>query len=303
MERGVYTVLVTPFNNENEIDYDSYENLLNKIYNSAIEGVVVLGTTSESPTLNHSEKLTLVKTVWNKFNNNKKVIVGIGGNNTFETLEFAKEIKDYCDYMMVTVPNYNKPSQEGISNYFETFCSADELKNRKFLLYNVPSRCGVNMLPDTVAYIYNTCENVVAIKEASGSLNQAMDIKSKCDIQIFSGDDSLILPIMSIGGSGVISVIGNIVPNDIHDIYTLYEKGNYFEARSKFYRFYSLIKGIFMETNPVPTKALLTYLNIFSNNSPRLPLIKMSDDNLLKLVGIYEKTQSNFKNSDSEYAI
>ena len=124
-----------------------------------------------------------------------------------------------------------------------------------------------------------------------------MDIKSKCDIQIFAGDDSLLLPIMSIGGSGVISVIGNIIPNDIYDIYSLYDEGKLSEARDKFYKYYNLIKGIFMETNPVPVKALLSYMNIFNNNTPRLPLIEMSDEKLLQLIKIYEKTQN--KNNES----
>ena len=293
MERGIYTVLVTPFTEDNEIDFDSYERLLELVNRSSIEGVVVLGTTSESPTLNYNEKMLLVKTVWNKFKGKKKVVVGIGGNNTMETLEFAKEIKDYCNYMMVTVPHYNKPSQEGIKQHFLTICLDEELKQRKFILYNIPSRCGVNMLPDSIAEVYNNCENIVAIKEASGSLNQAIEIRSKCDIQIFSGDDSLILPIMSIGGCGVISVIGNIIPDKLHEIFILFENGNFQESRSKFYKLYELMKGLFIDTNPIPTKALLTYMNIFKNAIPRLPLVGMSDINLIKLVGIFERIQNN----------
>lgn len=293
MERGVYTVLVTPFTESNEIDFDSYENLLNSMDQSNIEGVVVLGTTSESPTLNYSEKMILVKMVWQKFQKRKKVVVGIGGNNTLETLEFAKDVKDYCDYMMVTVPHYNKPCQAGIKKHFLTICLEEELKQRKFILYNIPSRCGVNMLPETIADVYNQCENIVAIKEATGSLSQALEIRSKCDIQIFSGDDSLIIPIMSIGGCGVISVIGNITPDRLHEIFCLCESGNINESREKFYKLYELMKCLFIETNPVPTKALLTYMNIFKNASPRLPLIEMSNKNLLKLIGVYEKTKND----------
>lgn len=296
-------MLVTPFDDKNEIDFNSYEKLMNKIYHSNIQGVVVLGTTSESPTLNNNEKILLCKAVWNKFKNVKKVIVGIGGNNTLETIEFAREVKDYCDYMMVTVPNYNKPSQEGLKKHFETICLDNEIKNKKFLLYNIPSRCGVNMTADTVAYIYNKCENIVAIKEASGSLNQSLDIKSKCDIQIFAGDDALLLPILSIGGCGVISVIGNIIPDEIHNIYLLFEEGKLNESRNNFYKYYDLIKGIFMETNPVPVKALLAYLNIFSSNNPRLPLVEMSDESLLKLIEIYERIQNNYNNEDIEIEI
>ena len=136
MERGVYTVLVTPFDSENEIDYDSYEKLMNKIYNSNVQGVVVLGTTSESPTLNNNEKMLLSKIVWNKFNGHKKVIIGIGGNSTLDTLDFAKDVKNYCDYMMVTVPNYNKPSQDGLKKHFETICLDNEINQKKFICFS-----------------------------------------------------------------------------------------------------------------------------------------------------------------------
>ena len=288
MEGGIYTVLVTPFTEKNEIDLDSYDILLEKIYKSNIEGVVVLGTTSESPTLNYNEKIILVKTVWNKFKGKKKVVVGIGGNNTMETLEFAKEVKEYCNYMMVTVPHYNKPSQKGIKSHFLKICLEEELNKKKFILYNIPSRCGVNMLPDTIAEVYNQCDNVVAIKDASGSLNQVIDIKNKCDIQIFSGDDSLILPILSIGGSGVISVIGNIFPDELHEIFSLYKLENVKSSQIKFYKLYDLMKALFIETNPVPTKALLKYMNIFECDNPRLPLVKMSDVNYLELINIYK---------------
>ena len=288
MERGIYTVLVTPFTEDNEIDFQSYDKLLDKINSSSIEGVVVLGTTSESPTLSYNEKMLLVKTVWNRFAGQKKVVVGIGGKNTMETLEFAKDVKEYCDSMMVTVPHYNKPSQEGIKQHFLTICLEEELKQRKFILYNIPSRCGVNMLPDTIAQVYNECENIVAIKEASGSLNQAMEIMSKCDIQIFSGDDSLILPIMSIGGCGVISVIGNILPDKLHNIYSLCDSGNMAQARSEFYKLYDLMKALFIETNPVPTKALLKHIGIFDCSKPRLPLVEINDNSFSQLINSFE---------------
>lgn len=293
MERGVYTVLVTPFNEENGIDFESYDRLMDNILNSRTEGVVVLGTTSESPTLSYNEKILLTKTVWNKFNGKKKVVIGIGGNNSEETLEFGKDVTEYCDYMMVTVPHYNKPSQDGIKKHFEYICKCEDFKNKKFMLYNIPSRCGVNMLPDTIAYLYNSCENIVAIKEASGSLNQVMDIKSKCDIQIFSGDDSLLIPVMSIGGCGVISVIGNVCPNDIHEVFSLYEEGKIEDSRNKFFKLYNLMKAIFIETNPVPTKNLLTYLNVFKCCNPRLPLVNMTGENLIKLFGVFERYQTN----------
>lgn len=293
MEEGVYTVLVTPFNSDNQIDFESYDKLLNKILSSNIEGVVVLGTTSEGPTLNYNEKILLIKSVWKKFNGKKKIVIGIGGNDTLETLEFAKLIKDYCDYMMVTVPYYNKPSQEGIIKHFEIISQNEDLISKKMILYNIPSRCGVNMNPETISHVYNTCENIVAIKEASGSLNQVMDIKRRCNIQIFSGDDSLLLPTLSIGGCGVISVIGNILPNEIHNIYSLYRDGFIKESQQLFYKMYDLMKGMFIDTNPVPVKSLLNYIKIFNTAIPRLPLLKLSDDKMMQLINIYEKTQEH----------
>ena len=296
MDKGIYTVLVTPFTSDNSIDYFSYDKLMDHVNNSPVEGVVVLGTTSESPTLNITEKEDLVKKVWQKFSGNKKVVIGVGGNNTSETLNFADNVKDYCDYMMVTVPYYNKPSQEGIKMHFETICNSDNLKDKKFMLYNIPSRCGVNMSPDTVAYLYNNFSNIVAIKEASGSLTQVMDIKSKCDIQIFAGDDSQILPIMTLGGSGVISVIGNICPNKIHEIYSLFELNEIILARKKFYKLYELMKVLFIETNPVPTKELLKYMNIFSRSDPRLPLVNIINENLSELINTFDKYVIEEKN-------
>ncbi len=296
MERGVYTVLVTPFNEKNELDLGSYDRLLKMMYESTIEGVVVLGTTSESSTLNYNEKMILVKTVWKKFAGVKKVVIGVGGNNTIQTLEFAKDVKDYCDYMMLTVPHYNKPSQEGIKKHFLTICLNEEIKQKKFILYNIPSRCGVNMFPETIAEVYHECENVVAIKEASGSMDQIIDIRSRCEIQIFSGDDLLILPVMSIGGCGVISVMSNILPNQLHDIYSLYESGRTLDAQKNFFKLHDVIKSLFIETNPVPTKALLTYLKIFKFSSPRLPLVELTNSNYLKVTSIFEKMKNNEHN-------
>lgn len=279
IDNGVYSVIMTPFNDDFSIDYESYNKLLDKTESSDITGVVVLGTTSESPTLSMVEKRTLVSLVWERFKGKKKVMVGIGGNNTINTLKFALEVKDQCDYMMITVPNYNKPSQRGIQSHFEFVCNNEKLQDIPFVLYNVPSRCGVGLEPKTICNVYNSCQNVCAIKEASGSLEQALNIKSLCDIQIFSGDDSLTVPIMSIGGSGVISVVANILPEQINQIYLLCSRGNYTEATNKYIKLHPLIKGLFIESNPVPGKELLRITGVFKNNVPRLPLVTMSKEN------------------------
>ena len=293
INNGVYSVLMTPFKENMKIDYDSYYKLLDRMEDSHITGLVVLGTTSESPTLSLEEKVNLVSAVWHRFKGHKRVMVGIGGNNTAATLEFALEVKDKCDSMLITVPNYNKPSQRGIQAHFETVCQHEQLKHKPFMLYNVPSRCGVSVDPQTVANVYKSCENVCAIKEASGSLEQALGIKNLCDIQIFSGDDSLTVPIMSIGGSGVISVIANILPNEINRVYNSCRGNDYSDAMKEYLKLHPLIKALFLESNPVPGKEILHKLNVFSTNLPRLPLVPMSDENKRTVMRIFTNTQSS----------
>jgi 4-hydroxy-tetrahydrodipicolinate synthase len=288
-EDGVYTVLMTPFIN-GVIDYESYERLIDHQLNSNITGVVVLGTTSESPTLGENEKFQLVEYVYNKLvNTNKKIIVGIGGNNTIDTLNFGLLIKDLCDYMMFTVPNYNKPNQDGIYEHFKYICTNDGLLNKAFILYNIPSRTCVNMLPDTVMRLFNDFNNIKAIKEASGDINQIMEIKNKCNIKIFSGDDMMSVPVTSIGGSGTISVLGNILPNETMMLFELCKNNDYNNAILLHSVLHKLIKSLFMDTNPVPGKELLHYINIFSSSEVRLPLVCLSDNNKNIISNIYNE--------------
>lgn len=289
IDNGVYSVLMTPFNDDYTIDYDSYEKLLDKMKSSSITGVVVLGTTSETPTLNETEKINLVMMVHSRLKSSKKIIVGIGGNDTKATLDFALQIKNYCDYMLITVPHYNKPSQLGIQSHFEYVCNNNELTEIPFMLYNVPSRCGVNLDPKTVANVYNSCNNVCAIKEASGSLDQALAIRSLCDIQVFSGDDSLSIPIMSIGGNGIISVISNVLPNDINKVYQYCERNNYDKATELYLKLHPIVKGLFIESNPTPGKEMLHSLNVFKSSIPRLPLVRISNENKAIVLGVLNK--------------
>jgi len=299
MEEGAYTVLMTPFNiDTSSIDFVSYENLLNKQYESDITGVVVLGTTSESPTLTYDEKLMLVKIVWDKLHLTKKIVVGVGGNNTLETLQFANEIQDYCHYIMVTVPNYNKPTQAGICEHFLTIC---QNVTKPCIIYNIPSRCGVNMLPETLKYVYDNCKNIIAVKESSNSLNQILHLKNICNkIQIFSGDDGLIIPVMAIGGVGVISVAGNILPDTINELYQLCKKNKYEEANKLYCKLHNIIQTLFIETNPVPGKRLLELCGIINHSIPRLPLVKMSYENEKKVYECYKHEILNMTSTDTK---
>ena len=293
---GVYTVLVTPFDYDGNIDYESYDKLIDKQVESNITGIFLHGTTSESPTIILEEKLEIVHHVHKRVHGRKKIIVGVGGNNTSEVLVFAKFCVPYCNGMMVTVPNYNKPSQEGIYQHFCTICMNDELCNVPFVLYNIPSRCGVNMEPETIARVFDNCSNVLAIKEASGSMDQVMKIKSLCNIKIFAGDDALLLPMMALGGSGLISVVGNILPNEIHLVWALCNKNNYNDARILFYSFYDLIKVLFIESNPVPTKYILHAYGFINSDHMRLPLYHITDEDKLNIIkNAYENALIKFK--------
>jgi len=279
--KDLFVAIITPFDENFHIDYKSLTRLLNHLFNSPITGIVVLGTTGEAPCLSNTEKLNLVKFIWSyKITNNyrKQIIVGIGGNNTTECIEFGKTIKDYCNYIMITVPHYNKPSQNGIYEHFKTICNYFE--NTKFILYNIPSRTGVNMTPKCVERCYKDFKNIVSIKESSGSINQIMDIKSSCNINIFSGDDVSIISTNSLGGVGLISVIGNLIPNQLSEMIFCEDPE---EQLKLFYKMYDLMKIIFIDTNPVPIKYLLQQLNIIDNYNVRLPLVDLDDENKEKL--------------------
>ena len=275
IKNGVYVALVTPFNKNNTICWSSLEKLINFHIEKNTTGLVLLGTTGEAPTLTYTEKTDIIDFVYKKADKKIDIVVGVGGNNTEEVKQLAIycQNKGVADSLMVTVPNYNKPTQEGIYQHFKQI--ADYVK-LPIMMYNIPSRCGVNMTPETVEQIYGDCDNVVAIKEASGSLEQAIKIKSLCDINIFSGDDSLILPILAIGGVGVISVASNILPWEISHIVS--EFNNNIElSRKLYFKFHNFIKALFVTTNPVPVKYLLSKIDLINNDIVRLPLVKDND--------------------------
>ena len=294
---GVYTVLMTPFNEDETIDYESYKKLIDLQINSHVTGVVVLGTTSESPTLSRDEQTDLVKYVYKRIKDkgsDKKIIIGVGGNNTQDTSKFAYYNQEYCDYVMITVPSYNKPSQDGIYEHFKTVCQI--VIDKPVILYNVPGRTGVNMLPETVAKIYENNANVCAIKEASGSISQIMDIISLCKIKVFAGDDGLTIPVASVGGTGVISVVSNIFPNEISNVYTYCVNNKYEEARIEYSKLYDLVKMLFIESNPVPGKEMLCKLGIFQNSKVRLPLTNLKEENKLKVLKVLLSKIGNIDN-------
>lgn len=279
-EPGVYTVIPTIFKN-NEVCMESIFNLINFQIENNIKNIVLLGTTSEAPVLSDDEKELIVKTIWENYSNKLNIIVGIGGNNTAKVLALGMKLRNYCNSFLVTVPNYNKPTQLGVFKHFSVI--AEGLSEKPLMLYNIPSRCGINMEPEIIAKLYQENDNIMAIKEASGSMSQILSIKSLCEISIFSGDDSLILPIISLGGIGVVSVASNLIPKQILEIVNYCLVEDYKRARHMFYEYYGLLKMLFLETNPVPLKYFLFKNKMVSSNEVRLPLVELEEDNKMKL--------------------
>ena len=284
--KGVYVALITPFDDNFDIDYESLNKLLKHLFDSHINGIVILGSTGENCTLSEKEKIKIVEYIWHYklFNNiDKKIIVGIGGNNTKECINFGKKIENYCNSFMITVPHYNKPQQDAIYNHFKIICS--NFENKDFILYNIPSRTGTNMEPACVARCYNDIKNIVAIKESFNSTSQICNIKSLCNINVLAGDDANFLSTKALGGVGLVSVIGNLCPNKLCEMCFCEDKQKQLEL---FYKMYDLIKKIFIESNPVPIKYLLKEINLIKYYNVRLPLISLSNENKKTLEESYE---------------
>ena len=267
--KGVYVALVTPFTTNDDIDWKSLEILLrfHKFHNTT--GIILLGTTGESPTLSEDEKKQIVKFV-SKNISDMGLIVGVGGNNTKQVVEFTKYCNQYAQGLMVTVPNYNKPTQEGIYQHFKKISESTKLP---IMMYNIPSRCGINMNYETVIKLYNDCNNISAIKEASGSLSQIQDIMNNCDIKVYAGDDSQLVPVMALGGYGVISVYANLNPAKVLICLDYCIQNNYPMAQKTYFEYHNKVKELFVKSNPINVKELLFSEKIITNKDCRLPLL------------------------------
>jgi 4-hydroxy-tetrahydrodipicolinate synthase len=297
---GVHTVLVTPFNeNTLNVDYDDIQQWVSFQANTNVAGLVLLGTTSESPTLSRDEQLKIVKLVYslNKSTMSPKFItVGVGGNNTKEALEFARECVGYCDAFMVTVPHYNKPPQRGIVEHFKTICNHDETKNTPVIFYNVPGRTSLNADPETIRKVFEECPSVVAVKEASGSMDQVIRLRTIVpDLKVFSGDDKLVLDVMIHGGVGVISVASNVIPDVMTHVVNSCLDQDFKEAKNVFYTGYlpGFIDSLFCETNPIPVKFMMKEVHIYKSDVMRQPLVTL-DENKKKFVldALYQTAQA-----------
>ncbi|MGE5579612.1 MAG: 4-hydroxy-tetrahydrodipicolinate synthase [Bacillota bacterium] len=253
---SLIVALVTPFGPGLEVDYPKARALAARLVSEGCDGVVVSGTTGESPTLTAEEKTRLVAEIKEELRDRARVWAGTSGYNTTESVELTRRAEAAgADGILAVTPYYNKPSQEGLYRHFR---AVSEETGLPVMLYNVPGRTSVNMLPDTVLRLAEL-RNVVAVKEASGSVDQSSHILASCpdDFYVFSGDDSLTLPILSVGGSGIVSVAAHLVARRLRDMLDFYREGELTKARDVHLRLYGLFKVLFVTTNPVPVKTAL----------------------------------------------
>jgi 4-hydroxy-tetrahydrodipicolinate synthase len=281
MFRGTFTALVTPFRN-GAIDFAALEKLIEQQIVAGITGIVAVGTTGESPTLTHEEREKVIQAAVKAANGRCQVIAGTGSYSTRDAIEATKAAeKTGVDGVLVVSPYYNKPSQEGLFRHFQAIAQATPLS---ILLYNIPGRCGVDIGPDTVARLAETCRTIVSIKEAGGNVERVSELRRRLpdSFTILSGDDSLTLPFMSVGAAGVVSVASNLFPAEICALVRAYEAGDAKAALKLHRRLFPLFKDLFIEPNPVPVKTALGWRGTMSGEV-RLPLCEMSEANQARL--------------------
>ena len=280
--RGLGVALITPFTESGEVDYNALGNLVEYQISNGADFLCILATTSESPCLSKQEKLDIQHFIVNLVDRRVPIVIGCGGNNT---LALADELKngDFngIDGILSVCPYYNKPTQEGLYQHFKTLACATELP---VILYNVPGRTGINMTAETTLRLANDCENIVAIKEASGNLEQIDDIlKNKPEgFAVLSGDDSLTFPMLAGGAEGVISVIGNALPKEFSQMISLEQEGKYEEAVKIHHSLTELYKLLFVDGNPAGVKAVLTEMG-YIKNVLRLPLVPARETTIQKI--------------------
>ncbi len=279
--KGSGVAIVTPFN-KNGVDFATLEKLLEYHVSNKTDAIIICGTTGEGSTMSYKEKEETIKFAVDVINKRIPVIAGTGSNNTSSAVKMSKFAQSVgVDGLLVITPYYNKANENGIIKHFEAINNA---VNIPIIVYNVPSRTGVNISPQTFLKLCSL-KNITAIKEASGNMSQIAEIKALCKdkIDIYSGNDDLIVPIMSLGGIGVISVLANIIPETVHYITSLCLKGDFKKASEIQLKYIDLINALFMEVNPIPIKTAMNLMNL-NAGLLRLPLCEMSEDNKNKLI-------------------
>ena len=283
--KGLGIALITPFKEDGSVDYDALIRLVDYQLNNGADFFCILATTGETPTLTREEKQKIKDLVVDYVQARVPILMGCGGNNTAAVIE-ELQTADFkgIDGILSVCPYYNKPSQEGLYQHFKAIAAATQLP---VVLYNVPGRTGVNLQAATTVRLARDCQNIVAIKEASGNLEQVDEIiKNKpADFDVISGDDSLTFPMVSCGAVGVISVIGNALPKEFSRMIRLQMRGEYDPARTIHHRFTDLFSLLFVDGNPAGVKAMLSEMG-FIENKLRLPLVPMRINNMQRMAEI-----------------
>ncbi len=276
---GTGVALVTPFKEDWSIDFVGLANMVDYVIEGGVDYLVALGTTAETPTLSFAERKQVLETIVEQTNRRVPIVVGIGCNNPIEVKE-QFHLFDFSQIIAIlsVTPYYNRPQQRGLISHYESISSQSP---RPIILYNVPSRTGVNIEAETTLYMANTLSNVIGIKEASGNIGQIMHIMQHCpeNFSVISGDDALTLALMACGANGVISVVANAFPSAVANLVKLAKKGDFEKARQMHYRLLDIVNACFMDGNPSGIKAFL-YKQGLINYQVRLPLSTVKDTTL-----------------------
>ncbi len=278
---GSGVAIITPFKEDKTVDFDTFEKLINFQIENGTDAIVVCGTTGEPSTLTEEERFEVIKFCVEKVNKRVPVIAGAGSNNTMQSVKLCKKCEELgVDGLLIVTPYYNKTTQKGIINHYKILAESVKLP---IILYNVPSRTGLNMLPKTVLEL-SKIDNIVGIKEASGNISQVVEIASICpkDFYIYSGNDNQILPILSLGGKGVISVMANIIPKDTHNIVDTFLNGNLEESKDLQLSTVELNNALFCEVSPIPIKTAVELIG-YGKAYFREPLIEMEEEDKIVL--------------------
>ena len=284
--KGCGTAIVTPFKGD-KVNYEEFSKLIENQIKNKVDAIIVCGTTGEAATMSEEERKETIKFVVDKVNHRIKVIAGTGSNCTKEAVKMSKYAEEIgVDGVLVVTPYYNKTTQAGLILHYREIANNIKIP---IIMYSVPSRTGVNILPETCLEL-SKIENIVAIKEASGNISQVAKIASLCgdNLNIYSGNDDQIIPILSLGGKGVISVLSNIMPKYTHDMIEEYFKGNVTKASKMQLEVIDLINNLFCEVNPIPVKYAMNLLG-YDFGTPRLPLIELSEDNQKVMKDVLKK--------------
>ena len=288
MFTGTYTAIVTPFKN-GQLDESALERLVKQQIKGGVEGIVPVGTTGESPTVDYDEHTKIIALSVKFAAGKVKVLAGTGANSTSEAIYLTQQAeKAGADGSLQVAPYYNKPSQEGLYQHFKAIAKNTKLP---IVLYSIPGRCGIEIGIDTIKRLATDCKNIVGIKEAGGNADRVSQLRAAlgAKFDILSGDDSLTLPFMAVGAQGVISVASNVIPKEVSQMVRAFAQGDVKKAAQLHARFYPLFKDLFIETNPVPVKAALAMMGMMEAEY-RLPLVPLADASRTKLKATLKAT-------------